>query len=138
MLPEATRAIPRRAHVLIVDDETASREFLDFALREAGYITARATNGQEALELAELFGPFDLLVTDEMMPKMEGHVLAERLREREPWLKVLYHTGYSERVRQARGTLWNDEACLEKPSTVDSLLETVSRLLHNRHPVKTS
>ena len=136
MVPGATPT--RRAHVLIVDDETASREFLDFTLREAGYITARATNGQEALELAELFGPFDLLVTDEMMPRMEGHVLAERLRQREPWLKVLYHTGYTERVRQARGPLENDEVCLEKPSTVDSLLETVSRLLQSRRPIQTS
>jgi CheY-like chemotaxis protein len=132
------RAASRRAHVLIVDDETSSREFLDSTLRQAGYITARATNGQEALELSEQFGPFDLLVTDEMMPRMEGHVLAERLRQREPWLKVLYHTGYSERVKEARGTLWDDEVCLEKPSTVDTLLDTISQLLKRRGAPKAS
>lgn len=139
MVPDASRrAVPGRAHVLIVDDEAASREFLDFTLRQAGYITARAMNGQEALELSEQFGPFDVLVTDEMMPKMEGHVLAERLRQREPWLKVLYHTGYSERVKEARGTLWDDEVCLEKPSSVDTLLDAISRLLKRQGAPKAS
>jgi CheY-like chemotaxis protein len=135
MIPQPSSDAPKGAHILIVDDETASREFVDFTLREAGYITARATNAQEAMELCELFGPFDLLVTDELMPRMEGHVLAERLREREPWLKVIYHTGYCDRVRKARGTLWSDEACLEKPSSIDRLLETVSQLLENRPSV---
>src|SRR5687768_13600214 len=92
------KAVPKRGHVLIVDDETSARDFLDLVLRDAGYVTARAMNGQEALEIAEQFGPFDLLVTDEMMPRMEGHVLAERLRAREPWLKVLYLTGYSDHL----------------------------------------
>src|SRR5688500_14902350 len=101
-----------RHHVLIVDDETAVRDFLDLALRQAGYITARAMNGHEALEMAEQFGPFDLLITDEVMPRMEGHELAEQLRQREPWVKVLYLTGYSERVLKAKGRLWDDEALL--------------------------
>lgn len=119
----------KQGHVLIVDDETSARDFLDDVLRAAGYITARAMDGQEALEIAEQFGPFDLLVTDEMMPRMEGHVLAERLRQREPWLKVLYLTGHSDHLFEAKGRLWADEAFLEKPSSVHGLLQTVSLLL---------
>lgn len=128
----------RRAHVLIVDDDTSARDFMDIVLRNAGYITARAMNGMEALDIAEQFGPFDLLVTDEMMPRMEGHVLAQHLRQREPWLKVLYLTGYSDRLLEAKGALWEDEACLDKPSTVQGLLEAVAGLLESRMPKKSS
>lgn len=134
---EAHRAQPglplspnaKQGHVLIVDDETSARDFLDHVLRAAGFITARAMDGQEALEIAEQFGPFDLLVTDEMMPRMKGHVLAERLRQREPWLKVLYLTGYSDYLFEAKGTLGEDEAFLEKPSSAPGLLQAVSLLL---------
>ena len=125
VLPKATS----QGHVLIVDDETSVRDFLDLVLRNAGYVTARAMNGPEALDMAEQFGPFDLLVTDEMMPKMEGHVLAEKLREREPWVKVLYLTGFSERLFAVKGSWCDDEAFLDKPSSVHGLLEAVSQLL---------
>jgi CheY-like chemotaxis protein len=91
-------------------------------------------NGQEALELAEQFGPFDLLVTDEMMPRMEGHELAQKLRQREPRLKVLYITGYSDHLFEAKGTLWEDEAFLDKPSSIHGLLEAVAQLLESRLP----
>ena len=125
---------PKGAHVLIVDDDTASRDFMDLVLRNAGYITARAMDGLEALDMAEQFGPFDLLVTDEMMPRMQGHVLAEHLRQREPWLKVLYLTGYGDHLLKAKGSLWEDEALLDKPSTVHGFLEAVSLLLKGRTP----
>jgi CheY-like chemotaxis protein len=94
-----------RGHVLIVDEETSAREFTDHVLRSAGYITVRAMNGEEALEIAEQFGPFDLLVTDEQTPRMAGHELAKRLREREPWLKVIYLTGHTEQLFEAKGPL---------------------------------
>lgn len=128
----------KRGHVLIVDDEPSVRDFLDLALRSAGYITARAMDGHEALQMAEQFGPFDLLVTDEMMPRMEGHVLAQRLRQREPWVKVLYLTGYSDYLFSAKGTLWEDEAFLDKPTSNQELLEAVSQLLEGRMPPRAS
>jgi CheY-like chemotaxis protein len=133
MLPgSSVRPDTKGRHVLIVDDETAARDFMDLVLRNAGYITARAMNGEEALEMSQQFGPFDLLVTDEMMPRMQGHELAQRLREREPWLKVLYLTGYSDHLFEAKGSLWEDEAFLDKPSSVTGLLEAVSLLLHRQ------
>jgi two-component system cell cycle sensor histidine kinase/response regulator CckA len=130
--PQVLPKAAGQGHVLIVDDETSVRDFLDLVLRNAGYVTARAMNGYEALDMAEQFGPFDLLVTDEMMPKMEGHVLADRLREREPWVKVLYLTGYSERLFAAKDSWCDDEAFLDKPSSVHGLLEAVSQLMGNK------
>ena len=128
----------RRMHVLVVDDDRASRDFMDMVLRNAGYITARAVDGAEALEMAAQFGPFDLLVTDEMMPRMEGHVLAQRMREREPWLKVLYLTGFGDYLLKAKGALWEDEMLLDKPATVAGFLEAVSHLLKGRTPTASS
>jgi diguanylate cyclase (GGDEF)-like protein len=117
------------AHILIADDETAVRDLVDQVLRSAGYSTARAIDGQDALEMAKQLGPFDLLLTDEMMPRMLGHELAQQLRQREPSLKVLYFTGYSGRLFAEKAGLKESESFLDKPSTPDGLLEAVSQLL---------
>jgi two-component system cell cycle sensor histidine kinase/response regulator CckA len=118
------------ARILIVDDDTAVREFVDQVFRDAGYDTVRAIDGQEALEMSEQLGSFDLLLTDELMPRMPGHELAQRLRRREPNLKVLYLTGYSDLLFNEKVTLWEHEAVLDKPSTADALLKAVSKLLN--------
>jgi len=114
------------------------REFIDQILREAGYETARVVDGQEAVEVAELLGPFDLLLTDLVMPRMLGTELAQRLRQREPTLKVLYFTGYSDRLFQEKGALRDDEAFLDKPSSVNGLVEAVSLLPDGHLPPATS
>ena len=65
---------------LIVDDEDPVRRFVERVLREAGYTTAAAAGGTEALKIAAELGSFDILVTDMMMPEMTGDELARRLR----------------------------------------------------------
>ena len=72
-----------RARILIVDDEPGIREFVDRALREAGYVTATAADGPDALQVAEGSGAFELLLTDVRMPAMNGDDLARRIRQRE-------------------------------------------------------
>ena len=114
---------------LIVDDEEAVRRFVDRALREGGYETTAASDGPEAIDVASSGQSFDILVTDVMMPKMTGDELARRLRQCEPDLKVLYLTGFSDRLFKEKGTLWKDEAFLDKPCSVKGLLEAVSLLL---------
>ena len=121
--------------ILVVDDDTAILEFVDRVLRAAGYTTTLATDGPEALKVAEEQGPFDLLLTDVMMPTMNGDKLARQLRLREPTLKVLYLTGYSDRLFKDKGTLWEGEAFLDKPCTVNSLLQAVSLLLVGHLPL---
>ena len=118
--------------VLIVDDEEPIRRLVDRILQSAGYVTRLAANGAEALAAAEGPDPIDLLVTDMMMPVMNGDEVARRLRQKHPTLKVLYYTGYSDRLFDEKGMLWEDEAFVEKPSGSKGLLEAVS-LLRNQN-----
>jgi len=115
--------------ILVVDDEEAVLRFVDRVLRDAGYKTAMANSGAEAIEVTKNVGPLGALVTDVMMPGMTGDELARTLRQTEPTLKVLYLTGYSDRLFKEKTMLWADEAFLDKPCTVKGLREAVSLLM---------
>jgi DNA-binding response OmpR family regulator len=120
--------------VLIVDAEESAREFVGRVLRQPGYETVLATDGFEAIRIAETNGPFDLLVTDLVIPGLPGDELARRLRMIEPGLKILYLTDQSGRLFDQRSTLWEEEAFLEKPLTPQGLLEAVSLILVGHIP----
>jgi CheY-like chemotaxis protein len=122
----------RPIRALIVDDEMSVRRFVERVLGEAGYETTTASDGPEAIETAATLDGFDVLVTDLMMPQMTGDELARRLRVGSPSLKVLYLTGFSDRLFKEKVTLWADEAFLDKPCSVKGLLEAVSLLLFGR------
>ncbi len=117
------------ARVLVVDDEPSIVSFVDKAMRIAGHQTLTASSAADALALCEAKGVPDLLVTDYKMPGMDGDVLAARLRQREPDLKVLYLTGYADQLFHERGSLWRAEAFLEKPCSIKGLLEAVTLIL---------
>lgn len=122
----------RPISVLVVDDEEPVRRFVERVLREAGYQTSTASDGPEAIEVASKLESLTLVVTDVMMPQMTGDELGRRLRQNEPGLKVLYLTGYSDRLFKEKVTLWEDEAFLDKPCSVKGLLEAVSLLVFGR------
>jgi len=127
---ESRRPAPeRRPHALIVDDEDGIVRMVARTMNAAGYETVSATSGEEALALAERLEHLDILVTDLMMPTLAGDELARRLRQRQPELKVLYLTGYCDRLFNARETLWADEAYLDKPFTSLGLTQAASLLL---------
>jgi two-component system cell cycle sensor histidine kinase/response regulator CckA len=121
-----------RLRILVVDDEEAVRKFVVRVLSDAGYETMAAADGREAITTAQTFQPFDFLLTDLMMPEMAGDELARRLRQEEPGLKVLYLTGYSDKLFKERVTLWADEAFLDKPCSMRGLLEAVALLASGR------
>jgi two-component system cell cycle sensor histidine kinase/response regulator CckA len=123
------RTAPEHPVALIVDDEESVRKFVERVLRDAGYQTATAGDGPEAIEVAQKLGVLDVLVTDVMMPQMGGDELGRRLRQADPSLKILYLTGYSDRLFKEKVTLWEDEAFLDKPCSVKSLTQAVSLLL---------
>jgi len=112
--------------ILIVDDEESIRRYVDRVLSGAGYRTTLAVDGPDAIAAAARGGRFDLLLTDVVMPKMTGAELALRLRQDDPGLKVLYLTGYSDRLFAEKLGLCDQEAFLEKPCSVAGLLEAVS------------
>jgi CheY-like chemotaxis protein len=122
---------------LIVDDEEPVRRFVERALTMAGYRTITASDGPDAITTAAKSGSFDILITDVMMPEMTGDELARRMRMQEPSLKVLYLTGFSDKLFKEKTTLWQDEAFLEKPCTVLGLLQAVSLLLVGRFETPT-
>lgn len=115
--------------VLVVDDEESIRLFAARVLRQAGYEVVVASEGPEALRIVEEQAPFDVFVIDLMMPTMRGHELARRLRQRDADANVLYFTGYGDLLFEERKTLWEHEAFIEKPVSVNALLEAVSLML---------
>jgi CheY-like chemotaxis protein len=128
--PDAPKAENRPAlRVLVVDDEEGMRQFVDQVMRSAGFETAVAADGDEALALAANSPSFDLLITDEVMPRLAGHQLARYMRERYAGIKVLYISGYRDALFREKGSLWADEAFLEKPFSPDGLTGAVSQLL---------
>lgn len=122
----------KRFRVLVVDDDDNMRVFIERVLQMAGYATASAADGDDAIALASKSDPFDLLITDEMMPRMVGHQLARYMRERYLDMKVLYLTGFRDELFKAKGSLWADEAFLDKPVTPEALQQAVAQLLFGR------
>ena len=122
-MAELNKRAPR---VLIVDDEESIRTFAARALREAGYDVVVASHGPDALAIAEQSGPFDLYLIDLLMPQMRGDEVARRLRRADPGVKILYFTGYSDSLFNEKKMLWQNEAFVEKPVSLNGLLEAAS------------
>lgn len=113
------------ALILIVDDEQSILTLLEEVLQDEGFVVQRAQNGQEALTQA-LSGPPDLIVTDLMMPVMDGRVLAEHLRQHPATAAVpilLISAAYTQQPSDMF------TAVLSKPFAVDTLLASIERLL---------
>jgi CheY-like chemotaxis protein len=132
--PKKVGALPSSVHVLVVDDEESVRRYVVHVLKAAGYQTAAAANGTEAIDVFKN-GSFEALVTDVMMPGIMGDELARQLRQSDRDLKVLYLTGYSDRLFKQKPALWVDEAFLEKPFTSKGLREALSLLVFGRFDV---
>jgi two-component system cell cycle sensor histidine kinase/response regulator CckA len=118
--------------VLVVDDERGIRELVKRCLPDPRFRLSEASSGEEALATVGDPKTLDLLITDEMMPGMEGHELSRCLRAGNPNLKVLYLTGHSDRLFEAKRQMWALEAYLDKPFTPESLREAVAMLIVGR------
>ena len=125
--PEAAAALgPRKrasGTVLVVEDEEIVRSYMREALELSGYDVLEATNGLEALELCRhRRGEIDALVTDVMMPTMNGRELVERLEREHLQLPTVCTSGYAERSIFADHVLSPAVAFLRKPFSADDLL----------------
>jgi len=91
------RDLTGEATVLLVEDEDAVRLFGSRALRNKGYRVLEAADGEEALDVINEYGaPIDLIITDVMMPGMDGHTLVKLVQEELPNIKVILMSGYAE------------------------------------------
>ncbi|MFW6133445.1 MAG: PAS domain S-box protein [Planctomycetota bacterium] len=121
--------------VLVVEDEESVRKLVVDALREGGYTVVETANADEALPEGEHYdGRIDLLVTDLVMPGMNGTELAERVRTTRPDVRVLYLTGYADEELRRRGFEDVAHHVLVKPFTPGDLLEQVRAVLSAAEP----
>jgi PAS domain S-box-containing protein len=122
--------------VLLVEDEPAIREVTRRILTRSGYQVISAASGQEAVSAATTCPDLiTLLVTDVIMPGMQGREVAGRVSEIQPGIAVLYMSGYTEGLLSAQGVLEPGINLIEKPFTAASLLTKMREILHARRPV---
>ena len=116
--------------ILVVEDEPGVRHLAIEALQRYGYAVISAASGSEALSLAQEFPDrIDLLLTDVVMPGLNGRELASQLREVRPQMRVLYMCGYTDNAIVHSGTLEPGLVLLQKPFTPESLAERVRDVL---------
>ena len=116
--------------VLVVEDQDEVRGLATKVLKDYGYRVLEAADGAKALALVEGYpGLIDLLLTDVVLPGMNGRELAECLRKLLPAVKVLYTSGYSQNLIAHRGVLYGDVAYIAKPYTPDGLATKVREVL---------
>jgi CheY-like chemotaxis protein len=116
--------------VLLVEDEPAVLRFARRVLQDAGYAVLVAASPSEGLRLAsEHPGPLHALVTDVIMPDMNGVVLAERVRQAHPEVRSVFMSGYAEDIISRQGALEPGVRFLQKPFTLQDLKRTLREAL---------
>jgi two-component system, cell cycle sensor histidine kinase and response regulator CckA len=116
--------------ILLVEDAEPLRKLAHTFLEAAGFRVLSAESGEHAIEVAAKCGiTFDLLLTDVVMPGMNGRVLAEQLSRRQLGLKVLYMSGYTDAFIAGHGVLEEGIYLLHKPFTEDALIRKVREVI---------
>jgi PAS domain S-box-containing protein len=116
--------------VLLVEDADALRKLARSFLLDHGFQVLPASNGEEAMEVARKHnGPIHLLLTDVVMPGMNGRALADKLLARLPQLKVVYISGYTDSFIAGHGVLEEGTHLLHKPFTEAALIWKIREVL---------
>jgi CheY-like chemotaxis protein len=127
---ESAATDPGTETVLLVEDETNLRYLARQFLEKQGYRVVEAADGAAAIQIAVAHeGVIHLLLTDVIMPGMNGRELAQRISEIRPNVKVLYMSGYTENVIGTNGTLDAGVRLLQKPFTLRDLKSKVREVL---------
>ncbi len=130
-IPAAAAAIGRgTATVLLVEDDEPVRKAVRRLLAGRGYSVLVAPGPREALDILGAQGDtVHLLVTDVVMPEMDGITLAAKVRERHPRIKVLFMSGYTERVAAKGAALGPSDHFIQKPFSFVQIVHAVKRAL---------
>jgi two-component system, cell cycle sensor histidine kinase and response regulator CckA len=120
--------------ILVVEDEPEVRALAALVLRDLGYTVIEAADGQEGLRAAIDRGVdrIDLVLTDVVMPKLNGRELADALRREQEWIPILFTSGYPDEVIARHGILEPGLEFLQKPYTLPALARKVRNLLDAR------
>jgi two-component system cell cycle sensor histidine kinase/response regulator CckA len=119
--------------ILIVDDEPMIRRFLRLLLEQSGFAVLDAGNGIEALSVFQLHREsIGLVLTDVVMPEMNGPTLVDHIRHIDPCVPVLFISAYCETLS---GAMKNIE-CLPKPFLPDELIQKVQQAVHSYTPLR--
>ncbi len=139
--PEASSPKPLSVRgsetILLVEDAEPLRKLAHMFLKDNGYQVLTAGDGEEALQVARRHGaPIQLLLTDVVMPGINGRVLAERLAPWQPGMKVLYMSGYTDSFIAGHGVLEQGTHLLHKPFTEETLARKVREVLETHGDAK--
>jgi len=116
--------------ILVVENEEALLELTSDLLSRSGYKVLSARDGLEAIKIARLFdGSIHLLLTDIMMPKLNGAALARRVTRLHPGIRVLFMTGHAEPDATLHENMPPESECLQKPFHRDALIRKVRQTL---------
>ena len=116
--------------IMVIDDETHIVNMVKQILAEQGYHIISATNPREALILSDQYAkPIDMLLTDIIMPELNGPDLVRMMRQKRPTLKVLYMSGYANNAATQIGVLKPNTAFLQKPFTSEILTHNIRKVL---------
>jgi len=116
--------------ILLVEDEVALRELTRLLLEDAGYTVLESPGVEDAIAIAkDLHVKIDLLLTDVVMPRIDGRELASQLVTLRPNLKILYMSGYTDDVLVNRGSLTQAAILVQKPFTKNTLLQKIRETL---------
>ena len=123
----------RRAKILVVEDEDIVRHVVRNVLTKKGYSVLLARNGAEAIERVRGYqGAIDMIVTDVVMPGMNGRQVVESVLTHHPQAVVLYMSGYTEDIINHRGILEPGLSFIDKSAINHSLAHKVRELLDHR------
>jgi len=130
--PDDTVLVPIHGSgtVLVVEDDHQLRLILRRYLSSWGYTLLEAPNGAAALELLHRVGPIDLLLTDLVLPGIDGRALSRHVLVEQPHAKVVFMSGYSEHAALKNAALGPDDYFVQKPFSARVLSETLHRALH--------
>jgi two-component system cell cycle sensor histidine kinase/response regulator CckA len=126
----ATDVIPPRETILLVDDHPSVRKLLGSILKSEGYSVLEAGSGAEALELCHQYhDEIHLLLTDIIMPEMQGHALAQHVVNLRPSIQILYMSGYVDPQAFQQLEPQGEDHFLKKPCDMSEVSRKVRRLL---------
>jgi len=129
MLRQVLQNLPRKPRFLVVDDEDEVRTLLKEYLSSLGLEVTEAREGETALQLFQEKGPFEVVITDLVMPGLDGLSLIRRIKEMEPETMILAMTGYARDYGYVEVVLVGADDLIQKPFSFEELEARLARML---------